>query len=441
MTLDHPPLRRNAMTFAESERLLQRALELIPQGSQTFSKSYRQFVRGAMPQFLERGNGCRVVDVDGHAYIDYVLGLLPIVLGYRDSDVDRAIVEQLERGITFSLPTALEADLAERLVRLVPCAEMVRFGKSGSDATSGAVRLARAYTGRDRVLICGYHGWHDWYVATTSRRIGIPAAVAELSMTFSYNRPEEVAQALRAAPDAYAAVILEPAGVEAPTDGYLTELRELTARYGVLLVFDEIITGFRIHMGGAQAEYGVSPDLACFGKSMANGMPVSAVVGRRDIMELMDKIFFSGTFGGEALSLAAAIATIDKLERENAITRVRARGRRLIEKVNVALDEHGLSGVLAASGADWWPRWKIKDTSIGANLLQSLLRQEAAANGLLMLGTFNLCLAHDDDAIEAETLAALRNSFATLRVALSDRDPASYLRGEMIQPAFSVRPG
>ncbi|HET6491534.1 MAG TPA: aminotransferase class III-fold pyridoxal phosphate-dependent enzyme [Burkholderiales bacterium] len=432
--------RLNSRRLDESERLLIRALETIPQGSQTYSKSHHQFVRGAMPQFLARGAGCRVVDVDGNEYIDYVLGLLPIVLGYRDPDVDHAIRTQLELGITFSLPTALEADLAERLVRLIPCAEMVRFGKSGSDVTSAAVRLARAYTGREKIMICGYHGWHDWYIATTSRSIGIPEAVRSQSVPVAYGRLDIVESMLKAEPDTFAGIILEPLTAQEPPVGFLEGLRELTHRFGALLIFDEIVTGFRINLGGAQKEYGVTPDLACFGKAMANGMPISAVVGRRDVMMKMEQIFFSGTFGGEALSLAAAIATLDKLERENGPARIRRRGARLIAGANRLIEAHKLTSVLRAAGVDWWPRWKILESPVDANLLQSLLRQEATANGLLMLATLNLCLAHDDDAIEQQTLAALDSLFGEIKAALDDPDPNRRLRGEVIKPAFSVRP-
>jgi glutamate-1-semialdehyde 2,1-aminomutase/spore coat polysaccharide biosynthesis protein SpsF len=430
----------NLRSYARSEALLKRALDVIPLGTQTFSKSYQQFVRNAMPQMLVSGDGCRVVDADGQSYIDYLLGLLPIVLGYRDPDVDAAIRTQLDSGITFSLPTPLEADLAERLVRLIPCADMVRFGKNGSDATSAAIRLARAHTRRDGVIVCGYHGWHDWYIATTSRHLGIPDAVRKLTTSFPFNRPDALEDLLKANPDGYAAVIMEPVGAEEPAPGFLAEVRRLTEKYGVVLVFDEIIAGFRIHLGGAQAEYGVTPDLACFGKSMANGMPISAIVGRRDIMMLMNDIFFSGTFGGEALSLAAAIATLDKLEREDVVARLRRRGRSLAARVNALAGRHGLTDLLRVGGADWWPRWKYGKLPLDSNLFQSLLRQEAAQNGLILLATFNLCLAHDSDAIEEETAAALDATFAALRAALDSGDPASHLRGEAIRPTFSVRP-
>ena len=338
--------RNDLRTFIESDRLLDRALQTIPLGSQTFSKSHQQYVREVMPQFLANGRGCRVTDVDGNSYIDYVLGLLPIVLGYCDVDVDHAILSQLQCGITFSLPTVWEAELAERLVRQTPCAEKVRFGKNGSDATSAAIRLARAHTGRDRVLACGYHGWHDWYIGATVRRIGIPQSVCELTTTFAFNQAEAVTDLLSKQPEAYAAVILEPAGLMEPEPGFLERLRELTERYGVVLVFDEIVTGFRINLGGAQAEYKVIPDLACFGKAMADGMPISAIVGRDEIMKRMTDIFFSGTFGGEALSLAAAVATIEKLISQDAVHRMRVHGARLKELINGLVSKHRLSSVI-----------------------------------------------------------------------------------------------
>jgi glutamate-1-semialdehyde 2,1-aminomutase len=213
----------------------------------------------------------------------------------------------------------------------------------------------------------------------------------------------------------------------------------LTERYGVVLVFDEIVTGFRINLGGAQAEFGITPDLACFGKAMANGMPISVVLGRREIMDRMYDIFFSGTFGGEALSLAAANATIDKLARTRASSRIRARGRRLIAGTNKLLATHKLADVLKVGGADWMPRWKLQNCPVHPDLLHSLLRQEMAANGLLALASLNLCLAHDDDGIEAETLAALDSTFSALAFALNASDPQSHLRGPAITPVFQVR--
>lgn len=425
-------------SYAASNALYQRALATIPLASQTFSKSAMNFVAGASPLFLDRGDGCSVWDVDGNRYFDYLLGLLPIVLGYRDPDVDAAIRTQLDKGIIFSLATELEPALAERLVRLIPCAEMVRYGKNGSDATSAAIRLARAHTGRDRVALCGYHGWHDWYIGTTTRDLGVPASVKGLSTTFPFNDTSALEAAFKEDPNGFAAVILEPAGTEDPAPGFLERLREVTARFGVVLIFDEIVTGFRMHMGGAQAKLGVVPDLACFGKAMANGMPIAAVMGRREIMRRLEDIFFSGTFGGEALSLAAAVATIDKLERTHTVEAIYAAGAHLKREIPAVLQRHGLSEHFYLKGPDWRPLVSTRAGKIPGPIVTSLLRQELAEQGILMGGAFNLCLAHDADALDA-TIAAFDVAAAAAAVTLRHPDPASQLRGRPIQPVFSVR--
>ena len=427
--------------FDRSNALQKRALKTIPLASQTFSKSAMQTVEGAAPLFLERGDGCRVWDVDGNCYIDFVLGLLPVVLGYRDAAVDAALRAQLDNGISFSLSTELEVRLAEDLVRLIPCAEMVRFGKNGSDATTAAIRLSRAHTGRDKVAVCGYHGWHDWYIATTARDLGVPSAVRDLSVSFPFNDADALGALLSAEPDAFAAVILEPAGLDDPAPGFLEDVRGLCDRYGVVLVFDEIVTGFRLALGGAQAHYGVTPDLASFGKALGNGMPISAIVGRRDIMRRMEDIFFSGTFGGEAMSIAAALATLGVLEAEDAPTRFKRCGARLRDGAATIFADAGLGSAFTIKGPDWWPA--ILSNGGGAadpNLAASLLKQELIARGVLMGPTFNLCLAHDDGAVIDETLRALTGAASAVAEALALDDPSSALRGKPMQPVFRVRP-
>lgn len=425
--------------YAQSERLFQRAGKVIPLASQTFSKSHQMYVRGASPLFLDHGYGCHVTDVDGHRYIDYVLGLLPVVFGYRDYAVDAAIQDQLERGITFSLPSPLECEVAERLVELIPSAEKVRFGKNGSDATTAAIRLARAYTGRDKIALCGYHGWHDWYIGTTVRDAGVPAAVKALSASFPYNDADALAALMKAEPDRYAAVILEPHGLYGPEPGFLEAVRALADRHGAVLVFDEIVSGFRAHTGGAQVVYDVTPDLTCVGKAMGNGMPVSAVCGRADIMALMETIFFSGTFGGEALSLAAARATLDRLVAADVPKRLGLSGGRLMAAANDRIAAHGLAGALAFKGAPWWPVMAVGTAPVESTLFISLLRQSFVENGLLMAASFNLCLAHDDETIERDTIGALDRAFAAVSEAVNAPDPAAHLRGALVRPTFQVR--
>ena len=425
--------------FDRSDILWQRASEIIPLASQTFSKSHQQWVRGAAPLFLSSGSGCRVTDPDGNVYIDYLQGLMTNILGYADQDVDNAVRRQLERGVSFSLPTSLEADLAERLVEDIPCAEMVRFGKNGSDATTASIRLARAHTGRDRIAACGYHGWHDWYIGTTTRSAGVPEAIRNLSDTFAVGDLEQLADHLTRHSDAYAAVILEPAGTAMPDPTFLPALRALCDREGVLLIFDEIVTGFRMGPGGAQEYYGVTPDLACFGKAMANGLPISAVVGRREIMMGMEEIFFSGTYGGEALSLAAAIATLDKLKAEKVASRLWTLGETLMARSNDVIGAAGLGDFLAFSGDGWWPRLRIEDPPVDQLLLVSLLRQEFIAAGLILASSYNLCLPHEDDKVQDETMECLAAALSEVCRHLESPNPEAALRGARVQPTFSVR--
>jgi glutamate-1-semialdehyde 2,1-aminomutase len=425
--------------FERSDTLWQRASQTIPLASQTFSKSHQQWVRGAAPLFLSSGRGCRVTDPDGNIYIDYLQGLMTNILGYVDPDVDAAVRRQLELGVSFSLPTSLEADLAERLVEDIPCAEMVRFGKNGSDATTAAIRLARAHTGRDRIALCGYHGWHDWYIGTTTRSAGVPDAIRTMSDTFAFGDVEALADHIVRNGGSHAAVILEPAGAAVPDPTFLPALRALCDREGVLLIFDEIVTGFRMGPGGAQEHYGVTPDLACFGKAMANGLPISAVVGRREVMIGMEDIFFSGTYGGEALSLAAAIATLDKLKAEKVAPRLWALGETLMARSNDAVAATGLGEILAFSGDGWWPRLRIENPPVDQILLISLLRQEFIAAGLILASSYNLCLPHEDDNVQDETIERLIAALSEVRRHLDSPGPEAALRGARVQPTFSVR--
>lgn len=422
--------------FTKSNALYERALQTIPLASQTFSKSASQYVRGVSPLFLEKGKGCYVWDIDGNKYIDYVSGLMPVILGYCDADVDNAIKKQLKKGISFSLSTALEVTLAEILVDIIPCAEMVRFGKNGSDVTSAAIRLARAYTKRDRVAVCGYHGWHDWYIGTTTRDLGVPEAVKALSLTFQYNHIESLEKILKQYPTDIAAIIMEPVAGEEPKEGYLQEVRRLATRYGCVLIFDEIVTGFRVSLGGAQAHYNVTPDLACFGKAMANGMPISAIVGRKVIMKEMENIFFSGTFGGETLSIAAAIATISKLQELDVPEKLKVFSGKLRHNIEKKIHYYQVSEAISIKGCNWRPYVSLKDNNI---TWISYIRQKMVEAGILMGNGFNLSLAHCEAPIYRETIDAweyIVSAFAKDYKAGTLRES---IQGELVQPVFQVR--
>ena len=425
--------------FLRSQRLLERAERVIPLGAQTFSKSKIQLPPGASPLFVTHGDGGRVFDVDGNEYVDLISALMPNVLGYRDPDVDLAIRRQLNRGISFSLPTELESELAERLVAHIPCAEMVRFGKNGTDATSAAIRLARAATRRDRVMLCGYHGWQDWYIGATSRNLGVPTVVSTLSHLVSYGDLAAAEALFSKHPNEFAALILEPAGATEPAPGYLQELKDLVHRHGAILIFDEIITGFRWSIGGAQSYYGVAPDLACFGKALGNGMPISAIVGRAEIMRIMEDIFYSGTFGGETLSLAASIATIDKIEREKVTEWLWQVGGDLKRLANEKIVAAGLGDVIALVGAAPWAILAYKDHPKGSKeAIKTLFLREMIAAGVLINASHNICFAHTEADI-SRVLGAYDHALAVLREALDRRDISRRLGNQVIKPIFSVR--
>jgi glutamate-1-semialdehyde 2,1-aminomutase/spore coat polysaccharide biosynthesis protein SpsF len=434
--LDEDPLPPSSLVLDQSWAYLERARKVIPSCTQTFSKGHTQFVQGVSPVFLSRGKGSHVWDVDGNEFIDYINALGPVILGYDYPAVTRAAEEQLRRGVSFSLPHELEVELAEKLVSLISCAEMIRFGKNGSDATSGAVRVARAFTGRDVIACCGYHGWQDWYIGTTTRNRGVPEAVRRLTVSFGYNDIESLERVFEGHPGQVAAVIIEPIGVVEPVNDFLQEVLETAHREGALVIFDEIVTGFRIHLGGAQAHYGVTPDMACFGKAMANGFPLSAVVGRRDVMEVFDEVFFSFTFGGEAVSLAAALATVREMEERDVVAHLWEQGGRLQNGYNVLARELGLGDVTRCVGLPPHTMMEFADVDgSGGLVLRSLLHQELVRRGVLFLLGLNPSYAHDEGDVE-HTLRAFRAALETVAHAVECGDPGSLLLGDPVQPVF-----
>lgn len=423
--------------FDQSLSLAERARAVLPCGAQTLSKAPDQFPFGAYPVYIKRGLGAHVWDVDGHEYIDYPLSLGPILLGHGYSRVHAAIANQLRDGITFSLSHPLEVEVAELLVEMIPCAEAVRFGKTGSDATSSAIRLARAYTGRDRVATCGYHGWHDWYNITTPRNAGVPQVLADLTLTFQYNDVSSLEQLFAEHSGKIAAVIMVPTQNVPPEPGFLEAVREVTRRNGALLIFDEIVTGFRWSNGGAQAHFGVTPDLACLGKGMANGMPLSAVVGPRDIMATAERVFISMTHGGEALSLAAAKATLLELQEQPVIAHIWRQGQRLRDGFNALARATGV--IAEALGMPPCTVQVFRDAAGRPSLLlKSLWLQETARRGVLFGNIQYTCYSHADLDIE-RSLEVAAEAFAVLRKAEESGDPARFLEGELVQEIFVRR--
>lgn len=425
------------------DRILKRSYELkskgeslIPSCTQTFSKGPSQYVQGVAPVYLDKGQGSHVWDVDGNEYIDFAMGLGPVILGHNYPAVTGAVIHQVQNGTAFSLPHPIEIEVAEVLADLIPCAEMVRFGKNGSDVTAGAVRAARAYTGREVIACCGYHGWQDWYIGTTTRNKGVPKAVQALTIPFEYNNVGSLNRIFDTYPNQIAAVIMEPVGIVEPKDDFLRKVRDLTLRKGAVLVFDEVVTGFRLALGGAQEYFGVEPDLACFGKAMGNGYPISAVVGRREIMEVFDDVFFSFTFGGEAASLAAAKATINAMQRENVIGHLWEQGKRLQDGYNVLAKKYGVDGFTKCIGLP--PRTVItfKDEN-GEEwlILKSLFQQECIKRGILFSGGQNICFSHSDADVDY-TLRVYRTALEIIAEAIKAGDVEKRLEGGPVQAVF-----
>lgn len=319
----------------------ERAERVTPGGAQTRSKRATAYPQ-PFPRFLVSGNGCRVVDEHGHEYVDWVMGLASISLGYRHPYVDARVRRQLDLGVSFSLPTPLEVTVAERLCDVIPCAEMVRFVKTGSEANEAAMRIARLATGRDVILTIGYHGWYSVFDAAKPSHPGVPDSFALPMQELAFNDLAAVKDEFDAYGDEIAAVLVEPTRDEAPAPGYLEGLRVLCTEAGALLIFDEIVTGFRWALAGGQEFFGVLPDLATFGKGMANGYAAACVLGRRDVME--HGTYASGTYGGECVGLAACEATLDVYRDEPVIKHLWTIGESLIDCFNALGSEFQLVG-------------------------------------------------------------------------------------------------
>jgi glutamate-1-semialdehyde 2,1-aminomutase len=416
----------------ESDLLYNRAIGLIPSLTQTLAKGPGQYVKGVAPKYLKRGKGSHVWDVDGNEYIDYNMGIGPLSLGYAYDKVDEAIKEQLKDGITFSLMHPLEVEVAEMIRELIPNAESVRFSKTGADVTSAAVRLARAYTDRNKVLCCGYHGWHDWYIGVTDRNKGIPRETRNLSYTFNYNDIQSVIDSID---DDTACVILEPVVFEEPQNNFLHQLAAVCRKHGTILIFDEMWTGFRLALGGVQEYFGVIPDLACYSKAVANGMPLSILTGRRDIMSLLEKdVFFFTTFGGEALSLAAAKATILELKEKDVPENLAMQGRKIREGFNMIAQVLQMP-YIHCIGMDCRTMVSF-DSSAGNPLeMKSLVQQEMIKRGILWSGFHNISFSHTNEDINY-ILKVYREVLPILKKAIAGNCVREYLKGEPVEPVF-----
>ena len=416
------------MKLDRTRELQRKSHSLIPGGSHTYAKGDDQFPELA-PGFIERGRGCHVWDVDGNQFIEYGMGLRSVTLGHAYPAVLRAAREAMERGTNFTRPAPVEVECAEELVSLIEHADMAKFTKDGSTATTAAITLARAHTGRERVALCADHpffSYNGWFIGTTPVDAGIPQCEKDLTLSFRYDDIDSVRALFAQHPDGIAALILEPSRGDDPSPDFLPEVRRLCSKHGTVLVFDEMITGFRWHLGGGQAYYGVTPDVSTFGKAIANGFAVSALVGRREIMELgglhhdRRRVFLlSTTHGGETHALAAAVATMRIYRQEPVIEHLWRQGEKLAAGIRGAVVEAGLSDYVQVVGKPC----NLAYTTRGrdgkpSQELRTLFLQETLARGVLM-PSLVVSYSHADSDLE-RTLEAVRGALSVYQRGLED---------------------
>jgi glutamate-1-semialdehyde 2,1-aminomutase len=427
--------------FSISRGLRPKAHELIPGGSHTYAKGDDQYPEQA-PAFIARGKGCHIWDLDGNEFIEYGMGLRAVTLGHAYDPVVEAAYRQMREGINFNRPTKIEVDLAEDMLRLIGGADMVKFAKNGSDATTAAVKLARAYTGRDLVAICAdqpFFSTDDWFIGCTEMNAGIPEAIVSLTLKFRYNDLGSLKTLFDQRPSQIACVLMEAEAAVPPAPGYLKAVKELCDEHGAVLVFDEMITGFRWHLGGAQKFHGVVPHLSAFGKAMGNGFAIAALAGKREIMRLggldhdQPRVFLlSTTHGAETHALAASLETLRIYREHGVIEFLWKQGERLRTGVNQVIDRHGISGQFGVVGRPCNLVYQTKDAQgKPSQSLRTLFLQEMIRGGILA-PSFVVSFSHSNADIDS-TIEVVDRALGTYAKAL-DGGADSLLVGRPVKP-------
>jgi len=431
------------MDFECSRALQKKSHALIPGGCHTYAKGDDQYPE-FMPLFIQRGEGCHVWDADGNEYIEYGMGLRAVTLGHAYKPVVGAAYRQMLHGTNFTRPATIEVECAEKVLSLIDGAEMVKFAKNGSDVTTAAIKLARAYTGRDMVAICAEHPFFsvdDWFIGKSEMSAGIPKAIQELTVKFHYNDLDSVRALFYQYPGQIACLVMEVERLDPPENNFLQETQRLCREHESLLIFDEIITGFRWHLGGAQKLYGIVPDLSTFGKAMGNGFSISALLGRKEIMELgglyhdRERVFLlSTTYGAENHTLAAALETMRIYEQENVIDYLYRQGKRLAEGINRAVEENCLSEYFGVLGRPCNLIYFTRDQNMQPSQpFRTLFLQETIKRGLLM-PSLVVSYSHTDEDID-RTVEAISEALQVYRKAL-DEGVEKYLVGQPVKPVI-----
>ena len=422
----------------ESNKLYERAKKVIASGTNTFSRAPGVFPDGVSPKFLTKSYGSHTWDVDGNEYIDMVMGCGPVTIGHCHPEINRSIKTQLDRGTLFSMLNRLEVTVAEQLVDCIPCAEMVKFSKNGSDVCSASIKLARHVTGRNIILCYGYHGFSDWYIATTDKNFGIPSEIRNLTKTFNYNDIDGLKKLFDKYKDQVAAVIMEPVIGEKPKDNFLQKVKQLTHDNGSLLIFDEMISGFRFSMAGASEFLGVTPDLATFGKGITNGMPLGVLVGREKYMREFDKVFLSSTYAPEALTLAAANASINFYIENNVVDKLWEKGTFIEKNFKAIIKKYNIEKNVKLAGYPVRLMVNFKnDEGLQDPNLSSLYLQEMFKNGILCFaGVLMLSYSHSQKDLDLLIEAFDKTCEVIKNVNMSNKPISDFLEGTPGAPVF-----
>jgi len=441
-SLDEDRVLEPRMSNDEAERQL---LKLIPGGAHTYSKGRDQFPANA-PKVIERGDGAYIWDVEGTKYISWCMGLFSVILGHAYRPVIDKVIEQLYRGTNFQRPAIQELEYAKLINQIVPCAEMVKFCKNGSTATTAAIKLSRAYNGKEKVAICAQHpffSYDDWFISSTPCTLGIPEKYRDQTVKFDYNDIQSVRRIFLDQGDQITALIMEPLKFEEPENNFLHEVRKLCDEFGVVYILDEMITGFRFPMGGAQKYYDVQPDMTTFGKSVGNGFSISFLAGKTEIMDLggieegKSKVFLvSTTHGAELHSIAASLATIEEIQKRNVVEYLWKVGETLIHQITAIVNRHDLQEFVTIRGHSYLPLMEFKDHDrkdcVG---FKTLFMQELVARGILFQGTFVASFMHKQTEIDA-TLTAIDEALQVYKQAIKSKSYRPYLVGPPIKPVF-----
>jgi glutamate-1-semialdehyde 2,1-aminomutase len=421
-----------------------RLLKAIPGGAHTYSRGFDQFPSNA-PQILKKGLGAYVYDPEGNKFLDYGMGLRSVNIGYANDIINKAAFQQIEYGNNLTRPSMIELEAAELLIDLIDSVDMVKFTKNGSTATTAAIKLSRAYTGRELVARCSDHAffsYDDWFIGSTEVKFGIPKKDIENTKLFSYNNIKSLEELFSQYPNQIACVILEPSVMEHPKDNFLHKVKELCHKNGAVFILDEMITGFRWHLKGAQHYYNIKPDLCTFGKAMANGFSVAAVAGKKEIMKL-GSIEFSGskklfllstTHGAEMCGLGAFVETIKFMKENKVVEHMWDYGSKLINIMNLIAKKYSLEQNFIAGGIECSPYYlTFNEKGENSMIFRTLFAQEMIKNNIL-IPWIALSYSHTEEELKITELA-LENTFKVLKKALEE-GPAKYLKGDEIKPVF-----